>query len=132
MILILWVQVRLKVCFTIISELSFRYPYSDLGCNLPHKLSSELVSLLSDSSNHLYFSSASIWEISIKESFGKKDFKFSSKKLYDGLIENGYKKLKVSALHAMEVIKLPFIHRDPFDRILVATAIWENMPLVNQ
>ena len=96
----------------------------------PHKFSSELASLLSDSGNHLYFSSASIWEISIKESFGKKDFKFSSKKLYDGLIENGYKKLKVSALHAMEVIKLPFIHRDPFDRILVATAIWENMPLL--
>ena len=96
----------------------------------PHKISSELVVLLSDPSNHLYFSSASIWEISIKESLGKKDFKVSSKKLHDGLIENGYKELKVSALHAMEVIKLPFIHRDPFDRTLVATAIWENMPLL--
>ena len=78
----------------------------------------------------MYFSSASIWEISIKESLGKKDFKVSSKKLHGGLIENGYKEIKVSALHAMEVIKLPFIHRDPFDRILVATAIWENMPLL--
>jgi PIN domain nuclease of toxin-antitoxin system len=78
----------------------------------------------------LYFSSASIWEISIKESLGKSDFKVSSKKLYDGLIENGYKEIKVSALHAMEVIKLPFIHRDPFDRILVATAIWENMSML--
>ena len=96
----------------------------------PHKISSELASLLSDPSNHLYFSSASIWEISIKESLGKRDFKVSSKKLYDGLIENGYKELKVSAFHAMEVIKLPFIHRDPFDRVLVATAIWENMPLL--
>ena len=96
----------------------------------PHKFSSELASLLSDPSNHLYFSSASIWEISIKESLGKKDFKVSSKKLHGGLIENGYKEIKVSALHAMEVIKLPFIHRDPFDRILVATAIWENMPLL--
>jgi len=96
----------------------------------PHKISSELASLLSDPSNHLYFSSASIWEISIKESFGKKDFKVSSKKLHDGLIENGYKEIKVSALHAMEVLKLPFIHRDPFDRILVATAIWENVPLL--
>ena len=96
----------------------------------PHKISSELASLLSDPSNHLYFSSASIWEISIKESLGKRDFKVISKKLYDGLIENGYKELKVSALHAMEVLKLPFFHRDPFDRILVATAIWENMPLL--
>jgi len=96
----------------------------------PHKISSELASLLSDPSNHLYFSSASIWEISIKESLGKRDFKVSSKKLYDGLIENGYKELKVSALHAMEVLKLPFIHRNPFDRILVVTAIWENMPLL--
>ena len=96
----------------------------------PHKFSSELASLLSDPGNHLYFSSASIWEISINESFGKKDFKVSSKKLHDGLIENGYKEIKVSALHAIEVIKLPFIHRDPFDRILVATAIWENMPLL--
>ena len=96
----------------------------------PQKISPELASLLSDQSNHLYFSSASIWEISIKESLGKKDFKVSSKKLYDGLIENGYKEIKVSALHAMEVIHLPFIHRDPFYRILVATAIWENMPLL--
>ena len=96
----------------------------------PHKISSELTSLLSDPSNHLYFSSASIWEISIKESMGKKDFKVSTKKLHEGLVENGYKEIKVSALHAMEVIKLPFIHRDPFDRILVATAIWENMPLL--
>ena len=96
----------------------------------PHKISSELSSLLSDPSNHLYFSSASIWEISIKESMGKKDFKVSTKKLHEGLVENGYKEIKVSDLHAMEVIKLPFIHRDPFDRILVATAIWENMPLL--
>jgi len=96
----------------------------------PHKISSELASLLSGTSNHLYFSSASIWEISIKESLGKKDFKVSSKKLHGGLTENGYKEIKVSALHAMEVIKLPYIHRDPFDRILVATAIWENMPLL--
>ena len=96
----------------------------------PHKISSELASLLSDPNNHLYFSSASIWEISIKESLGKRDFNVNSKKLHGGLIENGYKELKVSALHAMEVIKLPFIHRDPFDRILVAAAIWENMPLL--
>jgi PIN domain nuclease of toxin-antitoxin system len=96
----------------------------------PHKISSELASLLSDQSNNLYFSSASIWEISIKESLGKKDFKVSSKKLHGGLIENGYKEIKVSALHAMEVINLPLIHRDPFDRVLVATAIWENMPLL--
>jgi len=96
----------------------------------PHKISPELACLLSDPSNHLYFSSASIWEISIKESLGKRDFKISSKKLHGGLLENGYTEKKVSALHAMEVIKLPFIHRDPFDRILVATAIWENMPLL--
>jgi PIN domain nuclease of toxin-antitoxin system len=96
----------------------------------PHKISPELASLLSDPSNHLYFSSASIWEVSIKESLGKKDFHVSSNKLHDGLVENGYKEIKISALHAMGVIKLPFIHRDPFDRILVATAIWENMPLL--
>ena len=96
----------------------------------PHKISPGLASLLSDPSNHLYFSSASIWEISIKESLGKRDFHVSSNKLHDGLVENGYKEIKVSALHAMGVIKLPFIHRDPFDRILVATAIWENMPLL--
>ena len=96
----------------------------------PYKISSELASLLSDPSNHLYFSSASMWEISIKESLGKRDFQVSSNKFHDGLVENSYKEIKVSALHAMGVIKLHFIHRDPFDRILVATAIWENMPLL--
>jgi PIN domain nuclease of toxin-antitoxin system len=60
----------------------------------------------------------------------KRDFKVSSKKLHGELMENGCKEIKVSALHAMEVIKLPFIHRDLFDRFLVATAIWENMPLL--
>ena len=96
----------------------------------PHKIPPELASLLSDPSNHLHFSSASIWEISIKESLGKRDFQVSSNKLHEGLVENGYKEIKVSSLHAMGVIKLPFIHRDPFDRILVATAIWENIPLL--
>ena len=64
-----------------------------------------------------------------KREYGKKDFKVSSMKLHEGLVENGYKEIKVSALHAMEVLKLPLIHRNPFDRILVATAIWGNMPL---
>ena len=96
----------------------------------PHKISLELASLLSDPSNHLYFSSASIWEIPLKESLGKRDFEISSKKLHGGLIENGYKEIKISALHAMEVIKFSYIHRDPFDRILIATAIWGNMPLL--
>ena len=76
----------------------------------PHKISPELASLLSDPSNHLYFSSASICDISIKVSLGKRDFKVSSKKLHGGLLENGYTEVKVSALYAMEVIKLPFIH----------------------
>jgi PIN domain nuclease of toxin-antitoxin system len=59
---------------------------------------------------------------------GKKNFKVSSKKLHGGLIENGYKEIKVSALHAMEVVKLPFIHRDPFDRILLQQQFGEICP----
>jgi PIN domain nuclease of toxin-antitoxin system len=49
-----------------------------------HKISSELARLLSDPSNHLYFSSASIWETSVKESLGKRDFHVSSNKLHEG------------------------------------------------
>jgi hypothetical protein len=65
------------------------------------------------------------------ELLGKSDFRLVQKKLYDGLIENGYKRNK-SLCFTCDGGHKNFLlfHRNPFDRILVATAIWENMPML--
>lgn len=83
-----------------------------------------------DETNTLYFSSASIWEIVIKSRLGRKDFDVNPSLLYQGLLNAGYVELDISAGHALGVEKLPDIHKDPFDRILLAQAIEEHLTLL--
>jgi len=80
--------------------------------------------------NELYFSVASLWEIAIKSSRGRPDFEVDARLLRRGLIDNGYKELAIFSEHAVAVDALPLIHRDPFDRMLVAQAIAEGMMLL--
>jgi PIN domain nuclease of toxin-antitoxin system len=80
-----------------------------------------------DESNTLYFSSASIWEVIIKNELKRSDFSFDGKSLYKGLIENGYIELPINSRHTLEVANLPMLHKDPFDRILLAQANAENL-----
>ncbi|CAO4171122.1 PIN domain-containing protein [Methylorubrum aminovorans] len=76
------------------------------------------------------FSIASVWEIAIKRSLGRSDFKIDSRILYRGLVENGYEELPVLGKHAVAVEGLPLIHKDPFDRLLVAQATVEGITLL--
>ncbi|MCY1643714.1 type II toxin-antitoxin system VapC family toxin [Methylorubrum sp. SL192] len=76
------------------------------------------------------FSIASLWEIAIKRSLGRPDFRIDSCILYRGLIENGYEELPVLGKHAVAVEGLPLIHKDPFDRLLVAQATVEGITLL--
>lgn len=76
------------------------------------------------------FSIASLWEIAIKRSLGRPDFRIDSRILYRGLIENGYEELPVLGKHAVAVEGLPLIHKDPFDRLLVAQATVEGITLL--
>ncbi len=86
--------------------------------------------LIEDEKNHIYFSAASVWEVSIKHSLSAKQMPVSGTKLNGFLREAGYFELPVSAVHAAAVETLPHYHKDPFDRILVAQAVSEPMCLL--
>ncbi len=92
---------------------------------LPEKWSQEF----SDLRNSCYVSSASVWEIAIKAELGK----ISIPKTYlDTLKGQGFIPLPISWNHAQSVLKLAPIHRDPFDRILIAQATEEQMLLASR
>ena len=96
----------------------------------PARLSPAARSLLSDLSNELLFSSASLWEVTIKQRRGRDDFQVDPRLLRRGLLDNGYVELPITGLHALAVGGLPALHKDPFDRILVAQAIVEGITLL--
>lgn len=96
----------------------------------PEKLSKEARSLLLSKHQKLWFSSASLWEIAIKQALGRNDFLVDPGALLAGLLEHGYQELNVKGSHAVAIANLPPIHRDPFDRLLVAQAMVEGLMLV--
>ena len=96
----------------------------------PGQLSSKAQDLLSDPATELMFSTASIWEIVIKNALGRDDFSVDPRQLRDGLIQNDYSELEIRSEHALAVGSLPPIHKDPFDRILIAQAQVENITLL--
>jgi PIN domain nuclease of toxin-antitoxin system len=96
----------------------------------PDKLSDEALRLIKAPENELFFSAASIWEIGIKSDLGRSDFSADARVLRRGLLDNGYSELPVVSEHAVAIIGLPMIHRDPFDRILIAQAVVEGIILL--
>ena len=91
------------------------------------QLSREVFDIISNSSNQIYISSATIWEIAIKEALGKLDVNAN---LDYAIEDNGFLELKVSAICANATKKLKQIHRDPFDRMLITQAIEKDMTLI--
>jgi len=85
-------------------------------------LSAKARSLIDDPENVLYFSPASIWEVAIKGRLGRPDFKADPHVLRRGLLDNGYVEVAITSEHAAAVSALPILHKDPFDRMLVAQA----------
>ncbi|MDR2734808.1 MAG: type II toxin-antitoxin system VapC family toxin [Spirochaetota bacterium] len=85
---------------------------------------------IEDTANTPVFSSASIWEIVIKCGLHRADFMVDPVSLYSGLLGAGYEELPVTARHTLLVSTLPDLHKDPFDRILLAQAISEGIPLL--
>ena len=94
------------------------------------RLSPETASRLQDHEEHLVFSVASIWEIAIKSSRRRDDFRIDGAELRRVLLASGYEELPVSGPHALETSNLPPIHGDPFDRILIAQARYEGLTLL--
>ncbi|MBI2181571.1 MAG: type II toxin-antitoxin system VapC family toxin [Deltaproteobacteria bacterium] len=94
------------------------------------RLPREARELLQDDSNDVYYSAASIWEIAIKSSLRRKDFRIDLTRLLGILPEMGLIELPVRAPHAARVAELPLIHRDPFDRLLIAQSVTEPLTLL--
>jgi PIN domain nuclease of toxin-antitoxin system len=97
---------------------------------MPERLSPTARTLLDDAENALFFSAASLWEIAIKRGLGRSDFQVDARVLRRGLIDNGYQELAISSDHAVFIDSLPNLHKDPFDRILVAQASVEGITLL--
>ena len=88
------------------------------------------VSYIAAPDNVLLFSPASIWEIVIKKGLGRADFDIDPLALYRGCLNNGYICIDISSDHVLTVGGLPPIHKDPFDRLLIAQAMAENAALL--
>lgn len=96
----------------------------------PEKLSEPAQALLNIPENSLYFSAASIWEVVIKRGLGRADFKVDPARLRKMLLSHGYTELPITADHVLRVETLPLLHKDPFDRLLIAQARSEGMQLL--
>ena len=93
----------------------------------PKKLSPKARRLMTDTGNELMFSAASIWEVAIKRALGRTDFQVDTRLFRRGLLDNGYLELPVFSAHAVAVESLPPVHKDPFDRLLVAQSLVEGI-----
>ena len=94
------------------------------------RLPKEARRLLEDPANEVFFSAASLWEIVIKAALRKPDFKVDVTLLRHALAEMGFAELPVSGTHAERLASLPPIHKDPFDRMLVAQSLAEPLVLL--
>ncbi len=95
------------------------------------QLSVKARDMMEDEDNNCFVSMASLWEISIKMNLGKLVINnLMLSEFMDEVIENGFPILDIRRDHVLENEKLPFFHRDPFDRLIIAQAISENMKVV--
>ena len=121
-----------NVCLTAGSDVRF-LPDTRLlmwAVSKPERLSAKALKLISDEANRLFSSAASIWEIAIKISFKRPDLIVNVPKLHSELHRNRYQEVAVVTGHTFAVVHLPHLHKDPFDRLLPAQALREDLTLV--
>ena len=95
-----------------------------------NKLSETVKTIIRDENKQRYISMASLWEFSIKHSMGKLGFEGDLARLYSIIKQYDLSVLPILQPHLEKLIHLPFLHRDPFDRLLVATAQADEMTLL--
>ncbi|MBN1945505.1 MAG: type II toxin-antitoxin system VapC family toxin [Bradymonadales bacterium] len=98
----------------------------------PERLPSALREAIESPENEVFVSAASLWEIAIKQTSGRVDLVVQPDEILAVLPEVGFQELPVRAVHAVGVAHLPPLHRDPFDRLLVAQALAEPLVLVTR
>ena len=94
------------------------------------RLPASVRDIMEGADQDLVFSVASLWEIAIKKALGRRDFRVDLNVLQRNLVENGYIELPVLAEHVLATVSQPPIHKDPFDRVLVAQATVEGIMLL--
>ena len=97
----------------------------------PDKVPGPMRRIVEDTSNRVWFSAASIWKIAIKHSLSKADFALEPATIWKAARETGLEELVVTAEHSVGVDALPWLHRDPFDRLLVAQSRAAGMKLLS-
>jgi len=96
----------------------------------PERLPVAARRIIDDDRNQLMFSAASLWEVAIKSGLGREDFRADARLLRRGLLDNGYGELAIGGDHAVAITNLPAIHRDTFDRMLIAQSAVEGILLL--
>ena len=96
----------------------------------PKKFPLKIRQLIEDEENTLFFSTASIWEIVMKNGLGRSDFQIEPRMFRSALMDNGYLEVPITSEHVLFVHDLPPLHKDPVDRILVAQSSIEGMAVL--
>jgi PIN domain nuclease of toxin-antitoxin system len=96
----------------------------------PRRLSRQARGFIDNPGNELFFSPASLWEVVIKRGLRRPDFKVDARVLRRGLLDNGYGELPIVSNHVVAIDSFLPIHKDPFDRVLVAQATVEGITLL--
>lgn len=94
------------------------------------RLSVQARELIDDDSNELHFSVVNIWETAIKHNLGRESFLFEPRRVRRSLLEHGFHEIEITSEHAILTGELPRLHRDPFDRLLIAQAMLEDAVLL--
>ena len=101
-------------------------------CQNDSSLSAVAKAIIEDPGNRKLVSLASCWEIAIKAGLGKLNLGEPSETyIPNAIARTGFELLPISLAHATAVEMLPLHHRDPFDRLLIAQAILDDMPIVS-
>lgn len=98
--------------------------------NSPDKINASVKSILENIDYDIYFSAVNFWEIVIKNQLDKSNFQVDSVKLYEQMLEHGFIELPVLSKHTLVLDCLPNHHKDPFDRLLIAQTLDENLTLI--
>lgn len=94
------------------------------------KVPKSVIEILENPEVAVYFSMASLWETAIKIRLNKQDFDVNLTALYRAIINNGFQEIAINKPHLDIITQLPLHHKDPFDRILIAQAMAENLILI--
>jgi PIN domain nuclease of toxin-antitoxin system len=94
------------------------------------RVSTRLQKLLADDANDFFFSVINIWEIAVKRSHGRTGYAIDPRDLRQSMLANAFQELQVTGDHAIAVESLPLLHKDPFDRLLIAQAAVEGIILL--